>query len=435
MKLNQKRAPIHTHEGGKAKHINAEQALRRSCLSCVLWEREFYEDGQDIASRILSLAAQVTDRVVADLAIEARSRFHLRHLPLLLCISLVERRSELARDTIAECIQRPDELTELLAIYWRDGKKPLSSKLKKGLAKAFEKFGPYALAKYNRRSAIQLRDVMFLVHPKPTSEAQEKTWKQLADQQLASPDTWEVALSAGADKAKTFERLIREGKLGYMALLRNLRNMEQAGVDRGLVADAIRARKGASRVLPYRYIAAAKHAPGFEPALDAAMIDAMQDLDPLSGHTVILVDHSFSMNWELSRKSDMNRFDAACGLAILLAGICEQFTALCFSSTMVQVPPRQGMALRDALRDCMLWKSTYLGRAVEVVNSNVMGQRIDRLVVITDEQSHDRVPNPECRGYMINVASARNGVGYGPWVHIDGFSEAAVRFIQEYEAA
>ena len=58
----------------------------------------------------------------------------------------------------------------------------------------------------------------------------------------------------------------------------------------------------------------------------------------------------------------------------------------------------------------------------------------DRLIVVTDEQSHDRVPQPVAkRSYMINVGSYRNGVGYGPWTHIDGFSEAVIRFIAEVE--
>lgn len=58
----------------------------------------------------------------------------------------------------------------------------------------------------------------------------------------------------------------------------------------------------------------------------------------------------------------------------------------------------------------------------------------DRLIVITDEQSHDRVREPHARlAYMINVASNRWGVGYGRWVHVDGFSEGVIRFIHEYE--
>ena len=58
----------------------------------------------------------------------------------------------------------------------------------------------------------------------------------------------------------------------------------------------------------------------------------------------------------------------------------------------------------------------------------------DRLIVVTDEQSHDTVADPRAgKAYMVNVASARNGVGYGRWTHIDGFSEAVLGFIREHE--
>jgi 60 kDa SS-A/Ro ribonucleoprotein len=65
---------------------------------------------------------------------------------------------------------------------------------------------------------------------------------------------------------------------------------------------------------------------------------------------------------------------------------------------------------------------------------NELRDRSNRLIVITDEQSHDRVPAPKSdRGYMINVASYRNGVGYGAWTHIDGWSEAVIEYIRAVE--
>jgi hypothetical protein len=70
-----------------------------------------------------------------------------------------------------------------------------------------------------------------------------------------------------------------------------------------------------------------------------------------------------------------------------------------------------------------------LGSAIQSANL----QGYDRLIVITDEQSHDDIPEPVGKGYMINIASAQNGVGYGKWNHIDGFSEAALDYIIESE--
>jgi len=75
---------------------------------------------------------------------------------------------------------------------------------------------------------------------------------------------------------------------------------------------------------------------------------------------------------------------------------------------------------------------TYLGKAVEQLNQK---DRYDRLIVISDEQAHDTVPNPKGQGYVINVASYKNGVGYGKWTHIDGWSEAVIEYIRTLESS
>ena len=123
----------------------------------------------------------------------------------------------------------------------------------------------------------------------------------------------------------------------------------------------------------------------------------------------------------LSRRSEMLRTDAAYGLAILLREICERRCRSRFQNGLVEVPPRRGFALRDALDSSQPHSATYLGRALENIR-----EKYDRIIVVTDEQAHDRVPAPRGIGYMINVASNKNGVGYGPWTHIDGWSEAVV---------
>jgi 60 kDa SS-A/Ro ribonucleoprotein len=418
-----------THEGAPAKHITPEQSLRRSVMSCLLWEREFYEDGQAIADRILENAALCDAGTVSAMAVEARNVHGLRHVPLLLLTDLIRRGGPGVAGTIAQTVRRADEMAELVSIYWRGGKRPLSKQMKLGLAQAFGKFSEYQLAKYDREGPVRLRDVLFLTHPKPVDEAQAALFKRVAERQLVTPDTWEVSLSGGADKRETFERMIREGKLGYLALLRNLRNMVDAGCDLGLVKDAIVARKGADLVWPFRYVAAARACPQLEPAIDQALCEAVASGPRLSGQTVVLVDVSGSMGWPLSGKSDMNRMDAAAALASVINGDVRVFT---FSDRTVEVPPRRGMAGVDAIIRSQPRGSTMLGDAVRKINQTVPSA--DRLIVITDEQSHDRVPDPVAKqAYMINVASSRNGVGYGRWVHIDGFSEAVIRFINEIE--
>ena len=162
------------------------------------------------------------------------------------------------------------------------------------------------------------------------------------------------------------------------------------------------------------------------------MLKTLDNMQKLPGETILLVDVSYSMRDPLSQKSDLSRMDAGCALAILLAGICERLRILTLSSRVVEVPAFKGMGLGGAIVQSQPHGNTYLGVACKTA-FNLAPQA--RLIVITDEQSHDPVPDPVnvCKSYMINVASAKNGVGYNKWVHIDGFSESVVTFIQEHE--
>ena len=422
-----------THEGAPAKRISAEAQLRRAVLACMLWEDQFYEDGVAIAGRIAELVPKVSAYAVAALAAEAREQMKLRHAPLLLVREMARNQTHrlLVAEALERVIQRADELAEFVAIYWKDGRVPLSKQVKKGLAAAFLKFDEYQLAKYDRAGAIKLRDVLFLTHPKPQDATQAALWKRLVDGELATPDTWEVALSAsgGENKREAWERLLRENKLGALALLRNLRNFRETGVEDELVRNALVSMK-TGRVLPFRFLAAARYAPEWEEPLEAAMFACLQGQEKLPGKTLLLVDVSGSMDVPLSGRSEMQRNDAAYGLAVLLREIAQTCAVYSFSDKLAEIPARRGFALRDAIHASQPHSGTYPGRALEQLHAR---ESYDRLLVITDEQSHDKVAAPRGRGYVINVASYKNGVGYGPWTHIDGWSEAVVDYIRALE--
>ena len=203
----------------------------------------------------------------------------------------------------------------------------------------------------------------FFSHARPADEAQAALWERLVDNQLASPETWEVTLSAvGRDsqgqpvaKREAWERLLAERNLGALALLRNLRNMLQAGVDLALLRKALdTVRTG--RVLPFRFISAAKHAPQLEPELERAMFKCLEGHQRLAGKTILIVDCSGSMHGQISRKSELDRLSAAAALAALLREICEQVAIYATAgndSTRIHatmlVPSRRGFALRDLL--------------------------------------------------------------------------------------
>jgi hypothetical protein len=428
-----------THEGAKAIRFTPVQELRRALMNCLLWEDQFYEDGVSIAERIATLVVRVDPEDAAALAVAAREEMKLRHAPLLVVREMARypRHRVLVAETLERIVQRPDELTEFLAIYWADAlgpqqqrkRQPVSAQAKKGLARALRKFDAYQLAKYDRDGPVRLRDVLFLVHARPKDAEQEKVWKELVDGTLASPDTWEVSLSGGKDKRETFERLIAERKLGGMAVLRNLRLMQAAGVPRETIAGAIAAMR-TDRILPYRFIAAARYAPDFEPELEDAMLKSVKDHPRLKGRTRLLIDVSGSMEATMSRQSEMTRLEAACGLAILAREVCDEVEVFTFSNAVKAIPSRRrGFALRDAIVGSQPHGGTLLGEAVRQVD-----QAGTRLIVFTDEQSHDEVPAPNGVGYMVNVASYQHGVGKGPWRRVDGFSEAIIGWIAMIEA-
>lgn len=440
MNVAVERPDLKTHEGAPAVHLTALNELRRSVLTALLWEDVFYEKGSAIAKRIEALVPTINPADVAALAVEARDKMYLRHVPLFLVRQLarVNGNGAIVAAALAQVIQRPDEMGEYLAMYW-GGKasgttkrpEPLSAGSKRGLAKAFAKFKGETLAKYDRDAAVKLRDVLRLVHAKPKDAETAVIWKHVITRTLDAPDTWEVALSSGKAKKETFERLLRERKMGALAFLRNLRNMIESDVDTALIRERFAGKL--DKVLPFRYLAAVRHAPAFVTELNDAMLRATADEPRLDGKTVVLVDVSGSMNAPLSAKSDMKRWDVAAGLAVLVREIAAECRVFTFSDALAEVPAYRGLAMVDGILRSQPHGGTYLGRAVKAVSRQVP---FDRMIVITDEQSHDRVTYPTTgRGYVVNVAPNKRGVGYGQWTHIDGWSERILDFVRATETA
>lgn len=435
--------PVYNHEGGKASRQTPLAELERTVTNCLLFENTFYESGNDIADRIRILVGQCKPQDVAGLAQYTRDKLGLRHVSLYLAASLAYTRPRvpnLVANTVDNVIKRADELAEFLSLYWlvngtkgSTKKAPLSAQVKKGLALAFTKFDEYQLGKYNRDADIKMRDVLFLCHAKPASPEQDALWKKLVNNTLAIPDTWETQLSGGADKKETFTRLIAEGKLGQLALIRNLRNMHEAGVSRTVVKEALASAKTWG-ILPYQFLSAMGAAPTYESDLEDLMLRNVRDLPKLQGRTVLLVDVSPSMEGALSSRSQMTRIGAACGLAIQLREQCEDVRIFPFSSVCLEIPQRRGNALAEAIYKAVPHDGTLISNALSVVH-RACG-RVDRVVMVTDEQSQDGIiPPTATHGYLINVAAYKPGLStHGGWQRINGFSERVVEWIQATES-
>jgi hypothetical protein len=207
-------------------------------MSCLLWEDEFYEDGQAIAKRILETVKLVPFDEVCKIAVEARTDMKLRHVPLLLVTALTEHpnRNEkqyegLLRHTVTAVIQRADEMAELLSIYWRKefgGRRPVANAITRGIADVFPSFIERALFRYDKRdAAIRMRDVMFKTHPKPLSPSQKVTFEKIIAGESKTFGTWEDKLSEGEgaktddEKRARWEVMLAEHSLGGLALTCN----------------------------------------------------------------------------------------------------------------------------------------------------------------------------------------------------------------------
>lgn len=432
---------VKTFEGGDGMKLNPKDELLKTMASCLLFERTFYEGGASVAKRIRELAHKVDPVTVGNIALYVKDTMKLRHSPMYLALQLLDHPK---KDAIGNCssyaincvIKRADELAEMLAMYWKDGKKPIAAQLKKGLAAAFTKFDEYQLAKWDdQEKAIKLKDVLFLCHAKPKNSEQGLLWSRLINKQMQIPWTWEVELSAGKDKKLVFEELIKAKKMPYFALIKNLRNMVQAGVNRELLKDAIENGMGKSKMLPFQFMTAAKYAPSLVESISNAMVKTLEGLS-LPGKTIVLVDVSGSMDYALSTKGETTRLEPACALAALMREVSEDCRVFSFSDRVREVPGYHGIALAEAIKGSQSHGGTYLKGALDTIGKLPGIEEWDRLVVITDEQSADTPTNPPTeRGYVINVASYQPALKLNKkWARIDGWSERVIDWIcfEEY---
>ena len=245
------------YEGAEAFRLSAEMELYTAVVTASL-SSKFYETADERIERIADLVGKCNARFVAQLAIYARTKMNLRSVPLLLVVELAKHHSgdNLVSKTIEKVVLRADEIMELLHCYqWRNSQPNaecktspkklgrLSHQIQVGLQKVFNNFDEYQFAKYDRSNLeVKLRDALFIVHPKAKDVDQQQLFDKITNKTLEIPYTWETELSALGQQefmteteqqmafAAKWEELIESDKMGYMAMLRNLRNFLKSGV-------------------------------------------------------------------------------------------------------------------------------------------------------------------------------------------------------------
>ena len=418
---------VRNHEGAEAYSLSPELELYALVCTMAL-QPKFYESQDSQVDRLSQLITKVDAEFVAKLAVYARQQMNLRSVPLLLVVELakVHRGDDLVARTIENVVMRADEITELLMCYqWRNPQSGikklgrLSHQIQAGLARAFNRFDEYQFAKYDRdNQEVKLRDALFLVHPKAKDAEQQALFDKIVNRQLEIPYTWETELSAlGQQKFETdekrqkafrekWEELIRSGKLGYMALIRNLRNMLQADVSLQemqrvacRLADAEQVAR--SKQLPFRFLSAYREIEKVAStnttmlmnALEAAVKCSASNIEGFDENTRVLLasDVSGSMWTPISPKSTVRNFDIGLLLSMLLRNRCKQVVSGIFGDDwkVVNMPS-----------DNILMATRQLERLGNTVGFSTNGYKViewligekmvmDKVMMFTDMQMWD----------------------------------------------
>jgi len=372
-------------EGARAYQMTPELELYAAVTTTMLSDVT-YEQSNERLKRIQALIQQVNPLFAARLAVYARRQMNLRTAPVVLATELakVHRGDSLVSNTIEQIVQRPDEIMEVLAYYQATNNRTATKKLnriskqvQKGLAASFNKFDEYQFAKYDRDATVKLRDALFLVHPKAKDEAQQDLFNKIVNKELKTPYTWETELSAlgqtlydnnasrqDAIKAK-WEELIDSRRMGYMATLRNLRNILEANVSAAhikQVYDYLSDEKAIlnSKQLPFRFLAAYRELKGVKNGHTSYILEALEKAVTLSvanmtgfdleTRVVIACDVSGSMQKAISPKSKILLYDIALLLGMILQSKCKNVLTGMFGDTWktVALPAKNILSNVDA---------------------------------------------------------------------------------------
>ncbi|GAB3137781.1 TROVE domain-containing protein [Micromonospora sonneratiae] len=394
-----------------------------------------------------------------------------------------------SRAIVDAALQRADEPGEALA-YWlgRYGR-AVPKPVKRGIADAAVRlYHERSLLKYDSdSSAVRFGDVVDLTHPTAKNGRQGDLFRHALDRrhqrdnpipaslelltaraelmalpveqrrEITDPAvlgaagmTWEALAGwrQTAMDATAWEAIIPS--MGYLALLRNLRNFDQAGVS-DAVAESVAARLAdptqvtASRVLPMRFLSAYNAAPSLRWAypLERALQHALANVPALDGRTLVLIDTSGSMNSGFSKDGTLRCWDAATVFGLALAARARDATVVSFSNATRVFPAVAGESVLAAVRRFKDGGYFYGGGTETEKAVRAHYDRHDRVVILTDEQAHwhgstdvaAAVPE-QVPVYTWNLAGYR--VGHTPTTGnrhtFGGLSDAAFRMIPLIEA-
>ncbi|MCM1990240.1 TROVE domain-containing protein [Oceanirhabdus seepicola] len=336
--------------GHVAYSMDIKEKLIMAILTSFFNEKKFYGDNSEEILEDIRKMIKEDPKFVANLAIYARKEMHLRSISHVLIGELArsEQGKKYVRKAINEIVERVDDMSEIVSYTLNTYGKPIPNSMKKGVADAFITFDEYSLAKYNRKKDVRLKDILCLTHPKAKTEEQSNMFKRVLEDQLKAPVTWEVELSTKGNKKETWEELIEGKRLGYMATLRNLRNIIKAEPNNiddiyEFLSDENKVRR--SKQLPFRYYSAYNVLKNegigtskVYDTLEKALEYSTNNINTLKGKTMISADVSGSMRWNLSGKSDISCAEIAVLMMAISNHICEETITTTFDTRLYSNP-------------------------------------------------------------------------------------------------
>lgn len=384
-----------TNKSGHAAYsMNDKEKLVTQVLTSFFNERKFYGDNTDEMRETILRVIKKDPAFVAKLAVFARRAFNMRSVSHVLTAYLAHEveGKPYTRKVVKAVSLRGDDITEIMAAYLSMFGKPIPNALKKGVADVLQTMDEYTLAKYKGTGkAVKMRDLLCLCRPTPATPEQSDMWRRLLNDELETPYTWETELSVKGNNAKTWAALIDSGKVGYMAILRNLRNILTANPSNVHKALALIENPEAvkrSKQLPFRYMSAYREVSHMGSwvlgALENAADAACENVPKLAGTTVIAVDTSGSMSDRVSANSNVRCVEIAMLLGLIANRICENSYFYVFNNDIAQRPTSRRTAILEAAANARANGGTNMHLPFEKMMKD--GVKADRIIILSDNE-------------------------------------------------
>ena len=410
--------------GAPAYSMDAKSKLVTQVLCSFFDEEQFYGKNTEDMTQTIKRVIADEPQFVSNLAVFARRVFNMRSVSHVLTAYLAHETSgkPYVRRTIEGITLRGDDLTEVMAFYLSAFGKPIPNSLRRAIADKLVTFDEYTLAKYKGdNKAVKMRDLICLCRPKPETPEQSVLFKRCLEDQLETPLTWESELSAHGNNAETWEKLIDSGKVGYMALLRNLRNIIRANPSNiqtvyDIIQDPERVRK--SKQLPFRFYSAYKAVADIAGSkvfdiLENALESSVENMPKLPGTTVIAVDISGSMGSPVSSNSEVKCYEIAMLLGLLANRICDNSIFYIFNNGIEKIAVSSRCNILEKVRNTGCCGGTNMSLPFQ----KIIGDKIkaDRIIVLSDNMNNSGVwGNSPTQHYADEY---RKITGNNIWVH------------------